>query len=142
MRQDGSTFLLSHASPLLLLAEEEANDDEDVEDEYEDEDEEGQEEDEDEDGQEEEDEEGDFGNEEGDDNEEMEELEENQFIVSVGSAHGIYSLSTGKTYCQDLVHTAENLIKSSHEPTIFCPMFSTNSDGKLSQLTFLSMEIN
>ena len=40
------------------------------------------------------------------------------------------------TDCQDL-DTAENLIKSSHDPTIFCPMISSNSDGKLSQLTFL-----
>ncbi|KAL1806900.1 hypothetical protein ACET3Z_029968 [Daucus carota] len=62
MRQEGSTFLLSPESPLLLLAEEvpegslrccdinvdadgleEANDDEDSEEEYQDEDEEGQE---------------------------------------------------------------------------------------------------
>ena len=85
-RQDGSTFLLSSESPLLLLAEEvpegslrccdinvdedgleeeEPNDDENMEEEYEDEDA-----DEDQNGQEEEDEEGDhFPDEEGHDNE-------------------------------------------------------------------------
>ena len=144
MRQDGSTFLLSPESPLLLLAEdvpegyslrccdinvdedglEEASDDEDLEeDEEENEDEEGL--------QEEEDQEEDFADEEGDDDddEEMEDLEEKEFIFSVGTARGIYSLSTEKIYTLELPEAAGKSIRGTNKGWLLT--LGINSETKL-----------
>ncbi|KAL1806897.1 hypothetical protein ACET3Z_029965 [Daucus carota] len=144
MRQDGSTFLLSPESPLLVLAEdvpegyilrccdinvdedglEEASDDEDLEeDEEENEDEEGL--------QEEEDQEEDFADEEGDDDddEEMEDLEEKEFIFSVGTARGIYSLSTEKIYTLELPEAAGKSIRGTNKGWLLT--LGINSETKL-----------